>query len=213
MSNHRELDYLRRAIVEGEAEEVERLVESALDSGIEPRSVMELGLTPGMGEVGELYESKRFFVPEVLLSAMAMKAGLSVLRPRLTLHGFRLAGPVVIGTAHGDVHDIGKNIVALTLEGAGFEVLDVGANVASGDFLSAVKEADAPILAMSALLTTTRLAMREVIEALTVEGIRSRVNVMIGGAAVSEKFAVEIGADGYGKDAVEAVRTARELAT
>lgn len=206
------LSGMRRAILEGDEDEAVRGAEAAFDSGLPAREVMGSGLVAAMEEVGSLYERKEYFVPEVLLSARAMKACLEAVKPRLRAGNVEPAGRVVIGTAAGDVHDIGKNIVALTLEGAGFEVFDAGADVPAPDFLEAARENRADVLAMSALLTTTRRSMVEVLGLLEKSGARGRLKVLIGGAAVSERFASEIGADGYGSDAVEAVRVTRRLA-
>ena len=205
------MEDIRQTVIEGDEERLVSLIGSALDAGVDPGSIMQRGLMEAMNQVGELYDRKEYFVPEVLLSAMAMKEGLSVLRPLLTRAAFKPAGKVVIGTVHGDMHEIGKNIVALTLEGAGFEVLNLGVGVPVEDFVSAARKTGADIIGMSALLTTTRTVMAGLVEALEEEGIRDRVRVLIGGAAVSERFAREIGADGFGRDAMQAVDIARNL--
>jgi len=211
MSPRYEIEAIRQTVIEGDEERLLSLIEGALDAGVDPRSIMQQGLMEAMNQVGELYDRKEYFVPEVLLSAMAIKEGLSVIRPLLTRAGFKPAGKVVIGTVHGDMHEIGKNIVALTLEGAGFEVLNLGAGVPLEEFVSAARETGADIIGMSALLTTTRTVMASLVEALEEEGIRNRFRVLIGGAAVSERYSREIGADGFGKDAMQAVDIARSL--
>lgn len=211
MNQQTELDGIAEAIVQGEEKRVEALVQRALESGIAPETLMEDGLMRAMSRVGELYETREYYVPEVLLSAMSMKAGLSLLRPLLSERSSRGTGRVVVGTVRGDVHDIGKNIVALSLEGAGFDVINLGADVPAETFAESAVARDADIIGMSALLTTTRVVMPEVIRLLDDSKARERVKVLIGGAAVSERFAMEIGADGYGRDAVHAVKLAREM--
>jgi 5-methyltetrahydrofolate--homocysteine methyltransferase len=164
-----------------------------------------------MGEVGRMFECEEYYVPELLLSARAMKAALDPLRPLLAATGTQAAGKVVIGTARGDLHDIGKNLVASLLEGGGFEVMDLGTDVPPEKFVEAVKASGAGLVAISALLTTTMPGMRNTIEALQRAGIRDRVKVMVGGAPVTRQFAEQIGADGYGENASAAVTLARRL--
>jgi methylmalonyl-CoA mutase cobalamin-binding domain/chain len=164
-----------------------------------------------MDEVGRLFECQEFFVPELLLAGRAMKASLDPIRPLLAASGVQPAGHVIIGTVKGDLHDIGKNIVASMLEGAGFEVLDLGIDIPSEKFVDAVKNNRAHILALSALLTVTMPEMRKTIDALIQAGVRDRIKVIIGGAPVTRKYAEEIGADGYGENASAAVTVARSL--
>jgi 5-methyltetrahydrofolate--homocysteine methyltransferase len=163
-----------------------------------------------MSEVGRRFECNEYFVPELLISARAMKAALELIRPLLTARGDKPAGRVAIGTVKGDLHDIGKNLVASLLEGGGFEMIDLGVNVAPERFIAAVKEKQANIIAMSALLTTTMPAMKTIIDALKQAGVRSQVKVLIGGAPITQKYAEEIGADGYAENAVGAVALAKE---
>lgn len=202
---------LKQAVVKGENLQAEELVRNALAEGQKPFSLMNEGLIPAMEEVGERFNRKEYFVPEVLLSARAMKAGLAILRPLLTEQKFQPVGLVVLGTVQGDLHDIGKNIVGMVLEGAGFQVRDLGADVPPDKFVNAVRESGAHILGMSALLTTTRTVMDKVVKKLQAAGLKERVRVMVGGAAVSEDYASKIGADAFAKDALEAVAKARAL--
>jgi len=166
---------------------------------------------PAMAEVGRRFETNEYFVPELLISARAMKASLELIRPLLVAGGIEPIGRVALGTVKGDLHDIGKNLVGAMLEGGGFEVLDLGVNVTPDQFIAAVKERNANIVAMSALLTTTMPAMRSTLEALSQAGVRDRVKVLIGGAPVTQNYAREIGADGYSETAVAAVSQARHV--
>jgi len=167
-------------------------------------------MIPAMDEVGRRFECSEYFVPELLISARAMKAALELIRPLLTARGDQPAGRVAIGTVKGDLHDIGKNLVASLLEGGGFEVIDLGVNVPPEKFIAAIKERQANIVAMSALLTTTMPAMKSTIEALKQAGVRDQVKVLIGGAPITQKYADEIGADGYSENAVGAVALAKK---
>jgi methylmalonyl-CoA mutase cobalamin-binding domain/chain len=169
-------------------------------------------LVPAMDEVGRRFESNEYFVPELLIAARAMKAALELIRPLLVARGDQPAGRVVIGTVKGDLHDIGKNLVVSLLEGGGFEVIDLGVNVPPEKFVSALCEKDVKILAMSALLTTTMPAMKSTIDALKQAGVRQNVKVLVGGAAVTQQYADEIGADGYSENAVGAVALAKRAA-
>ena len=205
------LDDLKNAVVTGADKKAEEFVRQALAEGKEPIFLMNEGLIPAMEEVGERFNHKEYFVPEVLLSARVMKAGLALLRPLLTEQKFQPVGLVVLGTVQGDLHDIGKNIVGMVLEGAGFQVQDLGADVPPDKFVNAVKESGAQILGMSALLTTTRTVMATVVKKLKDQGIRAGVRIMVGGAAVSDDYARKIEADAFAKDALEAVAKAREL--
>jgi 5-methyltetrahydrofolate--homocysteine methyltransferase len=197
----------------GEADEVAELVQSALDKGMSPNEVLQGGLIAGMDQVGKDFKAGELFVPEVLIAARAMHAGMNVLRPLLATSGAPSAGKMVIGTVKGDLHDIGKNLVKMMVEGAGFEVVDLGTDVAPDKFVAAVREHQPQLLGMSALLTTTMTGMKTTVEALQEAGVRSSVKVMIGGAPVTDAFAKQIGADAYAPDAASAVDVARQLAT
>ncbi len=205
-----EFEALRQAVIEGNAAAVESGVEAALEAGTAPERLLYDVLIPAMGEVGALYEAGEFFVPEMLVAAHAMKAGLAILRPKLAGTSVQTRGVVVLGTVQGDLHDIGKNLVGLMLEGAGFEVRDLGVDVAPERFVAAVED-NVQIVGLSALLTTTMPAMKASLEALVEAGLRDRVKVMVGGAPVTQSYADEIGADGYAPDAASAVRLAKSL--
>lgn len=205
------LEVVRKAVLEGKAPVVEEAVKSALANGIAAENVLVEGLIAAMDEVGRLFEEGEFFVPEMLVAARAMQAGLAVLKPRLVASGVPSAGSVVIGTVQGDLHDIGKNLVAMMLEGGGFEVVDLGTDVAPGRFVQAVQQRCPEVVAMSALLTTTMTAMQTTIRALEDAGLRDRVKVVVGGAPVTPAFAETIGADGYAPDAGAAVRVVKSL--
>jgi 5-methyltetrahydrofolate--homocysteine methyltransferase len=206
-------EQLSEMVQAGNAPEVKRLTEEALEQGVSPVEILNKGLIAGMSVVGELFKRDEIFVPEVLIAARAMKGGMEILRPKLGERGNKPVGVVIAGTVKGDLHDIGKNIVSMMLEGAGFEVVDLGTDVAPERFVSAIEQrkGEAVILAMSALLTTTMLNMRMTIEALKKANIRDQVKVMVGGAPVTQNFAREIGADGYGSNASAAVEKAKEL--
>lgn len=206
-----DLETLYQSVIEGSANGVKEQVEVCLKKGISPESVLNDGMVSAMAEVGRLFEEGEYFVPEMLVSARAMKTGLAILRPYLAQANVKSAGRVLIGTVQGDLHDIGKNLVAIMFEGAGFEVIDMGTDIPAGDFVKAVQEKKADILAMSALLTTTMPRMQETIEALKDSGVRESVKVMIGGAPVTQKYADDIGADGFSSDAGRAVTVAKEL--
>jgi 5-methyltetrahydrofolate--homocysteine methyltransferase len=179
--------------------------------GIEPGKILNEALVPAMEIVGREYEDGERYVPEMLISAEAMKAAMEVLRPKLVETGVQLRGKVVIGTVEGDLHDIGKNLVAMMLEGAGFEVIDLGVEVTADRFVQAVREHKPDVLGMSALLTTTMIHMPEVIEALKEAGLREKVKVIVGGAPVTQEFAEKIGADGYAPDAASAAEVVKKL--
>jgi 5-methyltetrahydrofolate--homocysteine methyltransferase len=208
-----DLKKLHDAVVSGDALASRTLTESALAQGRDPLQLVNECLVPAMDEVGRRYESNEYFVPELLISARAMKAALELIRPLLTARGDKPLGKVAIGTVKGDLHDIGKNLVASLLEGGGFEVIDLGVNVSPEKFIATIKEKNATIVAMSALLTTTMPAMRTTIEALKQAGVRDKVKVLIGGAPITQKYADEIGADGYSENAVGAVALAKKAAT
>lgn len=205
-----DLDRLRDAVIAGDATLSRELAQQALAAGHEALALINDYMTPAMDEVGRRFESSEYFVPELLLSARAMKAGLELIRPLLVAGDDQSAGSVVIGTVKGDLHDIGKNLVAALLEGAGFEVLDLGVNVAPESIVAAVQERHADIVALSALLTTTMPSMESTIVALEEAGLRDKVKVLVGGAPVTQRFSDSIGADGYGSTAVAAVNLARQ---
>ncbi|MFH1765497.1 MAG: cobalamin-dependent protein [Gemmatimonadota bacterium] len=202
---------LLKAILEGNAPEARALTESLLASGVAPENILDRALIPAMAEAGKRFEDQRFFLPELMFAARAMKETLVLIKPQLADRGVEPQGRVVIGTVAGDLHDIGKNIVAAMLEGGGFAVHDLGANVSPAAFAEAAREHHADIVGLSALLTTTMPVMREVVEALDRAGIRDRVKVLVGGAPLSAVFAEEIGADGYAETAAQAVEKARSL--
>jgi 5-methyltetrahydrofolate--homocysteine methyltransferase len=206
-----DLKPLHDAILTGDAKTAKAATETALAAGIEPMALVQETMMPAMEEVGRRFECNEYFVPELLLAARAMKAALELIRPLLVAGGVEPVGRVAIGTVKGDLHDIGKNLVAAMLEGGGYEIIDLGVNVDPAKFVAAVKEKNAGIVALSALLTTTMPAMKTTIDALKQAGVRDRVKVMVGGAPVSEGYAKEIGADGYSKSAAGAVAAAREL--
>lgn len=198
------------AVVNFDVEGVRRLAQEVVDKGIDPYEAITEALNEGMRIVGEKYEAKEYFLSELLLAGESMKAALEVLTPHLKAGGVKAIGKVVIGTVKGDIHDIGKTIVVTLLRSAGFEVVDLGVDVSAERFLEGVREADANILAMSALLTTTMPYMGEVIKKLEEEGLRDKVTVIVGGAPLSEEYAKRIGADLYAADAVEAARKLRD---
>jgi 5-methyltetrahydrofolate--homocysteine methyltransferase len=202
---------LSTAILEGNEERIPKLVQKGLDEGLGPKDILDNGLIVGMNEVGARFKRGDMFVPEVLMSAKAMQAGLEILRPHLIASGAKLMGTIVIGTVKGDLHDIGKNLVGMMCEGAGFEVIDLGFNVAPEKFVEAIKKHQPDIVGMSALLTTTMRAMGYTIKAIEEAGLRSEVKIMVGGAPVDAEFAERIGADGYGSNAPTASELAKRL--
>jgi 5-methyltetrahydrofolate--homocysteine methyltransferase len=199
------------AVVEGQHKIVQQKVQDALDAGIAPEVILNEGLVKAMAEVGRLFEEGEFFVPEMLIAARAMQAGLGLLKPHLIEANVQSAGKVVLGTVKGDLHDIGKNLVAMMLEGAAFEIVDLGADVPPEKFVDAVQSSGAQIVAMSALLTTTMPNMKTTIDALETAGLRQQVKVIIGGAPITDAYARQIGADGYAPDASRAVALAKGL--
>jgi 5-methyltetrahydrofolate--homocysteine methyltransferase len=205
-----DLTTIKQALIEGDDKQVADLTRRALDEGLSAESILNDALIVGMGEVGQLFEQGEYFVPELLLSARAMQAAMEVLRPLLTASSYEPLGRVVMGTVQGDLHDIGKKLVAMMLEGSGFEVIDLGTDVAPARFVETVEESGAQIVGLSALLTTTLPAMEATVSALREAG-PVRVKVMIGGAPVTSVFAQSIGADGYAPDASSAVALARRL--
>ena len=205
------LTEIKNAIVDGQSTVVKEKVELALKQGVNPIEVLNTGMVDAMAEVGRRFERGESFVPEMLLAARAMQSGLVILRPYLGKADFKSTGKIAIGTVKGDLHDIGKNLVAMMLEGAGFEILDLGTDVAPEKIVSVVKENKPDIVALSALLTTTMPNMKASIEALKASGLRGSVKVMIGGAPVTEAYAQQIGADGYSPNAARAVTLAKTL--
>lgn len=205
------LDSLYNAILKGQLEESVRLTNEAVSAAVPPHDIIDNYMTKAMEEVGKRFENHQAFVPELLLAGRAMKGALEVLKPHLSGDASSHIGKVVIGTVKGDLHDIGKNLVASMMEGCGFEVINLGINISAETFVQAVKEHQPDILCMSALLTTTMGYMGEVIEALKASGLRDRVKVMVGGAPVSAAFASQIGADGYTENANAAVCFAKTL--
>ncbi len=205
------LNTLFNAIIAGDGAEVQKHVQLALEEKQEPTVVLNEGMIAAMREVGKRFEAGDFFVPEMLLSARAMQAGMGVLKPSLQQSNVQSTGKVVIGTVKGDLHDIGKNLVALMLEGAGFEIRDLGIDVAAEDFIAALQADGADILALSALLTTTLPSVKQTIKAVEEAGLRDRVKILVGGAPLTEDYARQIGADGYSPDASRAVGVAEAL--
>lgn len=205
-----ELKSLYDAVVEGDAEAVENGVKTVLADGLPAEKILNEALIPAMGEVGRLFEAQEYYVPEMLISARAMQAGLALLKPMLAQSGNQARGEIVIGTVKGDLHDIGKNLVVMMLEGAGFKVTDLGVDVPPEKFVQAVREG-AQLVGMSAMLTTTMPSMKLTIDALKDAGVRDQVKVMVGGAPLTQAYAEQIGADGFSPDASAAVRKADEL--
>jgi 5-methyltetrahydrofolate--homocysteine methyltransferase len=199
------------AIIDGDLRAAQTHVQSAVDAGQPAEAILQQALIPAMKEVGRRFEEGEYFVPEMLISARAMQSGLAILRPLLAEADVAPAGKVVIGTVQGDLHDIGKNLVAMMLEGAGFEIVDLGTDVPAEKFVQAVQESEAQIVAMSALLTTTMPKMNTTIQALQEAGLRDQVKVMIGGAPVTADYGEKIGADGYAADASRAASLAKEF--
>ena len=206
-----DLAVLAQHLIDGHADEVARLTREALDEGQSPADVLEHGLIAGMQVIGVRFRDNVIFVPEVLVAARAMKAGLAHLEPVLAACGIEPTGTFVIGTVKGDIHDIGKNLVGMMLRGAGFRVIDLGVNTPLTRFMTAIDEHRPDLVGMSALLTTTMGQMKVNIEAFREAGLFDRLRVMVGGAAVSEEYAAAIGAHGYGKDATSSVARAMEL--
>lgn len=206
-----DLQAIYEKTIAGDAPVVEELVKRALAEGVLASKIISQYLIPAMAEVGDRFERQEFYVPEMLIAARAMRRGLTVLRPLLVEGEFQPVGQVVAGTVKGDLHDIGKNLVCMMLEGAGFVITDMGVDVSPEKFVAAVREHEPSIVAMSALLTTTMPAMQATIGALIDAGLRAQVKVMVGGAPVTEAYAAQIGADGYAPDAGAAVRKAKQL--
>ena len=205
------LERISTAILEGDEEKAPKLVKRALRKKVPARDILENGLLVGMGEVGVRFKAGDMFVPEVLMSAEAMRASMELLRPQLISEGVELVGKILMGTVKGDLHDIGKNLVNMMCEGAGFEVIDLGFNAAPEKFLEAIKEHQPQIVGMSAMLTPTMRAMGYTIKAIEEAGLRDQVKIMVGGAPVDAEFASRIGADGYGSNAPAGAELAKQF--
>lgn len=203
---------LSEAVLTGAVDKTPGLAQRGLDQGLTAKEILENGLVVGMGEVGVRFRRGDMFVPEVLMSADAMQAGLEVLRPHLAAAGEKLAGTIVLGTVKADLHDIGKNLVGMMCEGHGFEVIDIGFNAPPEKFIAAIKEHKPQVIGMSAMLTTTMRAMGHTIKAIEEAGLRDQVKIIVGGAPVDAEFAERIGADGYGSNAPSGADLAKELA-
>lgn len=205
-----DLEGMALALISGKREDVKNKVQEALAEGLSAETVLNDGLIAGMSVVGERFRRNIIYVPEVLISARAMKAGMAILEPLLTESGVEPIGTVILGTVKGDLHDIGKNLVGMMLQGGGFEVKDLGTDVSAERFIAAIKEHNAKLIGMSALLTTTMPYMAKVVSALKESGLDG-VSTMVGGAPVTQKYADDIGADGYAPDAATAVELAKRL--
>jgi corrinoid protein of di/trimethylamine methyltransferase len=205
-----ELQKLHDAILNGDAKSAVAVTREAIEAGADPMDLVTNYMVPAMDEVGRRFECEEYFVPELLISARAMKGSLELIRPLLAAQGAQPVGRIAIGTVKGDLHDIGKNLVASMLEGGGFEVVDLGADVSPEKFIEAVNNG-AQVVCLSALLTVTMPSMKTTIEALRTAGVREKVKVLVGGAPVTPQFAREIGADGYGENAASAVALARQM--
>jgi len=205
------LQQIANSVITGKANDTESLVKQALDANIPVRDILNQGLIAAMDVVGTKFKNNEFYVPEVLIAARAMKAGMKMLKPRFADSGVTSIAKLALGTVKGDLHDIGKNLVAMMLEGAGFEIIDLGVDVAPEKFVQAVRQSQAQVVGMSALLTTTMLNMKTTLQALREEGLRDSVKVIIGGAPVTQSYADEIGADGYAPDAATAVTVVKQL--
>ncbi len=202
---------LKDTVIAGKLGEAKGLAEKALAEGAEPGDILEQALIAGMDHIGELFKKNEVYVPEVLLAAKSMQQAMQVLKPRLVKSGIEPRGKAVVGTVRGDLHDIGKNLVAMMLEGAGFEIIDLGNDVPAERFVEAAAEHEAHMIGMSALLTTTMHVMKETVELVKEKGLAGKVKTMVGGAPVTRGFAEEIGADGYGDDAATAVDLAKQF--
>jgi len=205
------LEKISTAVIEGNLDDMVDLTEDALDEGLSAQDILDNGLMAGMDYVGVEFKAGNMFVPEVLRSARSMQNAMDILKPLLAEVGAKMTGKVVLGTVKGDLHDIGKNLVGMMCEGAGFEIKDLGKDIAPDAFVQAVKEFEPDILGMSALLTTTMRSMEHTIKALEEAGLRDKVKVMIGGAPVTQAFANQIGADGYASNAASAVELAKSF--
>ena len=206
-----QLNTIYNAVLNGDAKSTQAGVLDALDAGIAADTILKQGLIAAMAEVGRLFEIQEYFVPEMLISARAMQSGLAYLKPKLVESGANPAGRIIIGTVKGDLHDIGKNLVAMMMEGAGFEVVDLGTDVSPEKFVEAIQEHQPSLVGMSALLTTTMPSMATTIKAIESAGLRNRVKIIVGGAPLTDQYSKSIAADGFGQDASAAVRLAKSL--
>ncbi|MGI6379959.1 MAG: corrinoid protein [Anaerolineae bacterium] len=206
---HKEEIY--QGVLDGDRDLVTENVTAALDEGMLASEILYEALIPGMSEVGRLFEINEYYVPEMLIAARAMKAGLAIIRPKLVEEDVEPIGKIALGTVKGDLHDIGKNLVGIMMEGAGFEVVDLGVDVAPQQFVEAIQEEKVHLVGLSALLTTTMPSMRDTIDAISEAGVRDQVKIIIGGAPVTQKYSDEIGADGYSRDAAGAANLAKKL--
>ena len=197
-------------VVDGDAEGTAAAITQALQSGLEPQDLLNGALIAAMAKVGDLFEQREFYVPEMLVAARAMKAGVAILKPHLPQDAVGSAGTIVMGTVAGDLHDIGKNLVCMMLEGAGFRVIDLGTDVAPAKFIAAIKDYAPQFVGMSALLTTTMPAMKTTIAAIRDAGVRDKAKIIVGGAPITQAYAEEIGADLYAQDANAAARVVRQ---
>lgn len=199
------------AILTGNAKKAHEATATALAAGAEPMALIQESMVPAMDEIGKLFEGEEYFVPELLLAGRAMKRAMELLKPQFSASGQKMAVRVIVGTVQGDLHDLGKNVVASMLEGSGFEVIDLGTDVTPEKFVDAVRESNPQVVCLSALLTVTMPAMKKTIDALESAGVRTRVKVLVGGAPVTGQYARDIGADGYSDNASSAVRLVKEL--
>ena len=206
-----DLKAVAESLIKGQAPEVEKGVKQALEEKVPVREILHEGLIAGMNVVGDKFKKNEFYIPEVLIAARAMKAGMELIRPRLIEEKVEPAGIAAIGTVKGDLHDIGKNLVAMMLEGAGFQVVDLGIDVPPEKFVGSVRESGVQIICMSALLTTTMPSMKATVDALKEAGVTDNVRTLVGGAPVTQAYAEQIGADGYAPDAASAADRAKEL--
>jgi len=205
------LESLSQSVIEGKAAEVKEKVKSLLDAGTAPLEIINSGLIAGMNVVGFRFKNGEMFVPEVLMAARSMGEGIELVRPMIAEIDMPSIGKIVLGTVKGDLHDIGKNLVGMMLESAGFQVVNLGIDISGEQFVAAVKEHKAQVVAMSALLTTTMMAMKDTIDLISEEGLRDQVKIVIGGAPISQDFADQIGADGFAPDAASAVDLCKKL--
>ncbi len=205
------IEGFKKAVIEGDLEEAKKWAEEAVKAGLDAYEVITQGGAKAMEVVNELYEKREYFVPEVLCSAVALQAGVDILRPHIKVEKTRVPAKVILGVVEGDIHDIGKNLVKIMLSAAGFEVIDLGKDVPLQKFIEAIKEHNAELLGMSALMSTTMPGMKKVIEMLAQEGIRNKIKIMVGGGPVTPEWAKSIGADARPKDAAEAIDVAKRL--
>ena len=205
------VDTIYDGILKGNMKAVQDATNAGLSEGLPAGDLLNEAMIPAMAEVGRLFEANEYYVPEMLIAARAMKAGLAILRPQLVEEDVKPLGKVALGTVKGDLHDIGKNLVSIMIEGAGFEVVDLGVDVSPEAFVDAVRDQDVDLVGLSALLTTTMPSMKTTIEAFEEAGLRDQVKIIVGGAPLTQRYADEIGADGYGRDAAAAANLAKQL--